>query len=338
MEQVLLERDQFRELVFERDRNKCVICGAPGQDAHHITERRLFPDGGYYLDNGATLCGPCHWKAETTELSVSEILHSIGVTHRVLPPHLYPDQDYDKWGNPILANGRRLRGELFDDENVSKALSSSLHLFDTRVKYPRTYHLPFSPGVSSDDRVMESYTDLEGFEVVVTEKLDGENTSWYNNAYHARSVDSETSVWQHRVKAMWAARAHEIPPNYRICGENVYAQHSIPYSNLLSYFYVFGVWSGLTCLSWADTLEWAELLELPVVPILYSGLWNEEAVMELALGLDRNKQEGLVVRRTDPIHIRSWSTQVGKWVRQDHVQTTHHWKHQQIIPNKLIGE
>jgi 5-methylcytosine-specific restriction endonuclease McrA len=32
----LLTRDDFRESVFKRDGHKCVICKAPGVDAHHI--------------------------------------------------------------------------------------------------------------------------------------------------------------------------------------------------------------------------------------------------------------------------------------------------------------
>lgn len=49
---ILLSRDQFRELTFERDKHTCVFCDKPAQDAHHIIERRLWSDGGYYLDNG----------------------------------------------------------------------------------------------------------------------------------------------------------------------------------------------------------------------------------------------------------------------------------------------
>ena len=71
--QILLSRDQFREGTFTRDKHLCVICKKPAQDAHHIIERRLWDDGGYYLDNGASLCGPCHIKAEQTTLSVEEI-------------------------------------------------------------------------------------------------------------------------------------------------------------------------------------------------------------------------------------------------------------------------
>ena len=43
---MLLTRDEFRNKVFERDRRRCVICGATNfdarLDAHHIIERRLW--------------------------------------------------------------------------------------------------------------------------------------------------------------------------------------------------------------------------------------------------------------------------------------------------------
>lgn len=315
-----------------------MACGEEGQDAHHIIERRLFPDEGYYLSNGATVCAPCHWKAEQTTLSVRELLSAICVEKPTLPPHLYRDQEYDKWGNPILSDGRRLPGELFEDESVRKVLSPVLHLFDRRVKYPRTYHLPFSPGITDDDRIMDSYDVFEYESVVVTEKMDGENTTWYRDGVHARSLDYEPHPSRDRVKAMWAERAHEIPEQYRICGENLYAKHSIQYDNLNSYFQVFGVWSGLTCLGWTDTVEWAEMLGLPTVKVLYTGPWNEQAVMELALGLDKEHQEGLVVRVAGEFHYKDFRKYVGKFVRASHVQTHGHWMRQAVVPNKLIGE
>jgi 5-methylcytosine-specific restriction endonuclease McrA len=44
MEQMvgLMTRNEFRQAVFERDNYRCVICGDPAVDAHHIIERRLF--------------------------------------------------------------------------------------------------------------------------------------------------------------------------------------------------------------------------------------------------------------------------------------------------------
>lgn len=60
MNEILLTRDNFRNSVFIRDNHRCVIYGNAGKDAHHIIERRLWNDGGYYLSNGATLCEVHH--------------------------------------------------------------------------------------------------------------------------------------------------------------------------------------------------------------------------------------------------------------------------------------
>jgi len=48
-----------------------------------------------------------------------------------------------------------------------------------RVKYPRTPHLPWSPGASSDDVRHLNIDHFKNKQVVVTEKMDGENTSLY---------------------------------------------------------------------------------------------------------------------------------------------------------------
>jgi hypothetical protein len=100
----LLTRDAFREGVFKRDNHRCVICGARALDAHHIIERRLFADGGYYLDNGASVCEEHHLLCEMTVLTVDQVREACGIRRIVVPQHLYPDQAYDKWGNPVLAN------------------------------------------------------------------------------------------------------------------------------------------------------------------------------------------------------------------------------------------
>jgi len=58
-------RKRFNEEVFKRDRHKCIICGSTEKlDAHHITDRKEMPNGGYVLSNGATLCEIHHWSAE----------------------------------------------------------------------------------------------------------------------------------------------------------------------------------------------------------------------------------------------------------------------------------
>ena len=77
----LLSRDKFREGVFNRDKHKCVVCGQPAQDAHHILERRLFASGGYFLENGASVCAEHHLDAEATTLSCDHLRELVGITN-----------------------------------------------------------------------------------------------------------------------------------------------------------------------------------------------------------------------------------------------------------------
>jgi len=335
----LLSRDEFREGVFARDGHKCVVCGAPAKDAHHILERRLFDDGGYYLENGASVCEQHHLAAEMTTLSCEELRERIGIKEPLLPPHLYSDQRYDKWGNPIQPNGSRLKGDLFFDESVQKILGQGgvLPLFTKYVKYPRTYHLPWSPGVKKDDRVMESLEGFRGQEVVVTVKMDGENTTMYDDYIHARSLSANPHPSRNWMKQFHSTIQHNIPPEWRVCVENLYAEHSIAYKNLESWCQLFSVWNDKNvCLSWDETIEWAQLLGITVVPVLYRGLWDEKTVK----GLFKSEHggdasEGYVVRVTDSFPYRDFKKLVGKYVRKDHVQTHGHWMRSKLVVNGL---
>jgi hypothetical protein len=336
----LLTRDEFREAVFARDGRRCVICAAPGVDAHHIVERRLFDDGGYYLDNGATLCEACHMRAEMTVLSCDEIREAAGVTQVVLPPHLYRDERYDKWGNILLPNGSRLRGELFYDGSVQKILAAGgvLGLFTDRVRYPRTCHLPWSPGVTDDDRVLTDLSAFEEREVVVTVKMDGEQTTMYRDYLHSRSLE-----WRGHPSRSWVANLHgqigwKIPDGWRICGENLYAKHSIEYHHLPSYFLLFSVWNEQNvCLPWAETAEWAALLDLQTVPALYQGVWDEALIRNLYTStFQGDEMEGYVVRLADAFPYGSFRRSMAKYVRAGHDHTRPHWFHgQQMVVNSL---
>lgn len=333
MDPMLLGRDAFRDAVFGRDGGSCVVCGRPGQDVHHLVERRLFTEpgeaGGYFLDNGATLCGACHLEAESTALPVERIRDLAGITRVVLPEHLYDDQPYTKWGDPVLPNGTRMRGELFGDESVQKAIRPFLDLYTTRVKYPRTYHVPWSEGVTVDDRVMRDLSRLAGAEeVVVTEKLDGENTTMYRDGIHARSLDDLGRLpYRDWVKNLWGRVAYELPDGWRICGENLYAVHSIRYERLPSYFSGFSVWDEKNvCLPWDDTAEVLAMLDLEPVPVLYRGPFDPELVHRAAWGPDEwERKEGYVVRDAAAFHYKDFRRRVGKFVREDHVRTVPHW-------------
>lgn len=332
----LLSRDAFRNGVFERDKFKCLFCNNPAKDAHHIIERRLFPDGGYYLENGASLCEDHHIQAEQTTLSCNDIREKIGITKFPIPPHLYRDQDYDKWGNPILPNGSRIKGDLFEDESVQKILSPVLHLFTNKVKYPRTYHLPWSPGVNKDDRVKDNVNEFIDTEVVVTIKMDGENTSMYSNYIHARSIDFSNHPSRSWVKALHNRIAYEIPEGWRICGENLFAKHSIQYDNLEDYFLVFSIWNERNvCLNWQETVEISDMLNLKYVPVLYKGIYDQKLIQKLYEEYDDGNTEGYVIRISDSFHYKNFKNCVGKYVRKNHVQTHGHWMRSKLIKNNI---
>lgn len=322
---MLLSRDTFRIEVLKRDNHKCIICNNTATDAHHILERRLFPDGGYYIDNGASVCAICHIECERTNISVEEVRNRAKITRKIIPPHLYDDQEYDKWGNIILQNGTRLKGELFYDYSVQKILSDKLNLFVEWVKYPRTYHLPWSLGMNDDDRMHEDISIFNNQLVTVTEKMDGENTSLYSNYIHARSVDSRSHPTRDWVKNFWSKIKHEIPSGWRICGENLRAEHSIKYRELSTFFMGFSIWdNNNNCLSVHDTLDWFGLLDIKHVPILYHGIYDETKIKEFN-NRDPNKYEGYVVRLSRLFNYSEFSKVVAKFVRKDHIQTSKHW-------------
>lgn len=216
----------------------------------------------------------------------------------------------------------------------------SFKAFSTRVKYPRTPHFPFSPTTTVDDKILNDTKHFEGKEVVATVKLDGENTTLYSDYFHARSLDSMSHPSQAWVKQFHAGIAHEIPKGWRICGENLYAKHSIHYKNLDSYFYVFSVWDEKNnCLSWDDTLNIAEMLNLKTAYQLYRGPWDEETIQNLWKPVINNDEcEGFVVRLTSSFSYNEFGTSVAKYVRKGHVQpNTGHWKSQKVVPNTLRG-
>ena len=343
---ILLDRDTFRKAVFERDHYKCVICGSPAVDAHHIMERRLFKDGGYYLDNGASLCASHHLEAEMTTLDCDCIRKACKIGRVVLPDHLYSEAEYDKWGNEILKSGQRLPGELFQDISVMKILrlGNVLGDFTNRVKYPRTFHLPWSPGMNRDDRQMTDIEVFEGQRVMICEKLDGENTTWHPDLMHARSLDTDSHPSRSWVKNLWAQKAYNIPKDWRVCGENMYAKHAIHYTEangnaLDTYFYMFSIWDDRNmCLSWDETVEWGELLDIQLVPVLYDGIWDMEVIEKLNKEMENNPGtiEGYVVRLAREYHYSEFRSVCGKYVRKDHVQNNHgHWTTQKIIKNEL---
>lgn len=201
-----------------------------------------------------------------------------------------------------------------------------------RTHYPRTPHLPWSPGATSDDVRLADLSGLRGRQVVVTEKLDGENTTLYRDGLHARSLDSAHHPSRTWVKALQSRIANLIPPGWRVCGENLFARHSIGYQDLESWFYAFSVWAGDRCLGWDDTVRFTRRVGIPVPPVLWRGRFDERVLR--ALRADSG-QEGHVVRTVDGFDRQQFAERVAKWVRPGHVRTDTHWMFAPVVANGL---
>lgn len=335
----LLTRDTFRESVFKRDNYNCIICNKPAKDAHHIIERRLFSDGGYYIDNGASLCEEHHIEAEKTTLSCDTIREKANIKNIIIPDHFYKEYSYDKWGNIILPNQTRVKGELFYDESVQKILKEGnvLNTFQKYIKYQRTYHLPWS-NLLKDDRILKDDTNFKDKNVVVTLKMDGENTNFYNDYVHARSLEYTPHETRNKVKGIWSNISYLIDENMRICGENLYAKHTIYYEDLPSYFMIFSIWIDNICLSWKETKEYAEIFNLPTVPVIYEGIYNKDEIIK-SFEPFKDKHEGYVIRLADEFTYMDFKKSIAKYVQESFkymVNNAHgHWINKKIEVNKL---
>lgn len=347
----LLSRDDFKTKVFQRDNYSCVICNAPAVDAHHILDRKLFSDGGYYLNNGASVCADHHFQCETTEISVKQIREACGIKEFCLPDYLELDQEYDKWANPILSNKQRLKGPMFNEPNVQKILGQGNFLslftdYDKSPKYNRTFHVPWSKGATNDDKIADDLSKLINCVIIITEKMDGSNVSLEHESCFARTHSGPpTHKSFDLLKVFHSGIKYKISEGVQLFGEWCYALHSIAYSQLPDYFMMFNVryveksvWA-----SWDEVVMWSEEIGVPTVPVLFKGIAKSEielkSIIENLMKLPSNcggLREGVVVRRFSEFSDRDFSKMVMKCVRANHVQTTTHWKNKEIIKNKKI--
>lgn len=207
---------------------------------------------------------------------------------------------------------------------------------EERIKYPRTYHLSFSKGLQSDDKLIDTLEHMIGKEVIASLKMDGENTTFYPDEYmHARSIDSPYNWTRTVAKKIHSVIRHDIPKGHRLCLENCYAKHSIAYPDnyLEGYVYLLSMWNEKNeCLSWDETLEYAQLFDLPVPKKLYRGVFDLNLLKKLSEQLDPSVEEGFVVRLTEKFSYDDFSKSVTKYVREGHVQTDEHWL-KNAVPN-----
>jgi hypothetical protein len=201
-------------------------------------------------------------------------------------------------------------------------------------KYNRTYHLPWSPGSTNDDRISNGVESLLGIDIVITEKLDGENCGMTDGGVYARShATFTTSPWSREVRQLHKLSVEdELGDGVYLFGENMEGIHSIEYTNLTSYFYIFGIRDNNIWIPWDKVEEYSYLLDIPTVPVLFKGVVNtEKELKDIVNGLVSKPSqlggqiEGVVVRNASLFHNDDFADNVMKWVRKGHVTTDEHW-------------
>jgi len=211
-------------------------------------------------------------------------------------------------------------------------------------KYGRTYHYPFSPGTSSDDRIQYEYWDnISRIPLLVhTEKLDGENNCLSKLGVFARSHSAPTtSPWTESLRQYWKLIRKDLG-ELEVFLENLYAIHSIEYRNIEHHFYVFAIRDGDQWLSWEETKFYASMLDLPVVPEINifqtppDKTAFEQQIKNITSGRGTFEPfesmtgqptviEGIVTRNARRYGINDFSENVFKYVRKGHVKTDVHW-------------
>jgi hypothetical protein len=221
-------------------------------------------------------------------------------------------------------------------------------------KYSRTYHFPFSPGTTSDDRIQHEYwKHLSAIpQLVHTEKLDGENNCLSRYGVFARSHAAPTSSpWTESIRRYWQVIKQDLG-DLEMFLENLYAVHSIAYRNIEHHFYVFAIREHDRWLSWEETCFYAAMLDLPVVPVIklfdtpnvqvdfekdvlgiVKGTGAFDA-MDAATGKPVT-MEGIVTRNAWEYPVDAFAQNVFRYVRKGHVKTDEHWtRHWKRAPLK----
>lgn len=210
-------------------------------------------------------------------------------------------------------------------------------------KYSRTYHYPFSPGTTSDDRISRNYWQhvSQHKTIVHTEKLDGENNCLSRYGVFARShAAPTTSPWTRVIRERWVLIKNDLG-DLELFGENLYAVHSIEYRNLEDYYYVFAVRLHDNWLGWEEVQFYAAMFGFPTVPVLKIAVPGDEKSLKqdvLQLANESSvyqsfdvttgtpcQREGIVSRNADGFSVENFERNIFKYVRKGHVKTDEHW-------------
>ena len=352
-------REQFHSKCFERENNQCIVpwCTKQPVDAHHIIERAEWEDGGYFPENGASVCYKHHLMAEDNTIPPQAFWYWLEQSP-VTPKGV--SKDVNKWGEEFKTPPHKgLRD--FHKYPSSRHLMPLYWQGDESLAKERLEH---------DDTGHKTIDTFIGLELVITIKMDGGNTMLVKDTEHpvrARNGSQANHKSYDQLKSLyWDMNLYEkIPKHCQIFGEWTYAKHSIHYGckgcckernqgpslgeiipgdwGREMYFQVFGVFNTKynLWLSWDETKIIAKQIGFPTAPVIDENIEfnNEQEAIEKLMDVSKSivdkGHEGIVVRYRNPFHYGQFSKRLGKYVRENHV-TGGRWENNDIV--NLLSE
>lgn len=243
---------------------------------------------------------------------------------------------------------RKLRPRTIESHEQEKFVSEySAHLWklapiNNNIKFPSILYLPFSPNIDPNDNI--SNKTFSNKEIVVTEKMDGENCCLYNGQVFARTHSHEAVhesfapiKQMYKQKIIPMQEVFKIPENYMLFGENMTGIHSIEYNKLINYFYLFGVYDTTKhlWLEWGIVEKIANDIDVPTVPVIFSGILKTDREIQTLMNSKINTlsnysssafPEGFVVRYKNKFTNSTFKENIAKYVRKNHKQTDETWR------------
>lgn len=224
-------------------------------------------------------------------------------------------------------------------------LAASLKTIVSQYGFPVISHLPWSPGITESE-LATSKTEIASFlvgqNVVITEKMDGENITMYNDAMHSSGPHAEMREESYDwIQQYLNDNGWKVPIRIRVCGEHMYARHNISYDNLESFFLVHSVWHDKVCFGWDETKRVAGDMGMVMVPTLWEGkIENYKHLIDLTEEFITDDMEGLVVRLTRPLTHSFKSRKrpimgMYKYIRAAELPDREHWTTGPLFPNNL---
>lgn len=360
-------RSTFREQVFTAADNTCIVpwCTATADDAHHVLERDCWTDGGYTPENGAAVCNKHHQYAEDNHIPPQAFWMWNGTDTPPLPDSI-STTDVNKWGDSFDTPPWKEHRDRIKYQSSRHLLPLYWHDKQTvaqeRIEHDDTGLDTIEDFVGIPLVVTHK---IDGGNCTLVNDVD--------NPVRARNGKTPTDTMKPLYRdggLYWTQRVNEkLPDRLQVFGEWVYAKHSIHYGcdcekpcedtgpalgdltgidDDRSYFQVFGVYDTHfdMWLSWPDTQRVADKLGFPTTPVIYCEDDDDAATFETpsearrtlinyARDVISNGGEGIVVRSKFPFHYDQFSRRLGKYVRENHVNTDEHWSHTEPIQNNI---